>query len=239
MAIDVKLFPDALICAIDDWQAGSGDKQRKAQTLRETSAHLPAAYRENPACTYRQMRANFQLAIGVGVDAMPDAVSSWTTSLDVAKHFREHDKDRKKVLMIFGRRPAQEDVILNLNAVYANPDFLDTVEAAEIRLGRQFKGIARWENTQQEVVLDETVVGNDNIISIGAFRQFSDVVPMIGERDPNAPSDDDIYHQLIGKPAYEHFWTSPESAQNGIRNAAEKIQKYLKDKNVWPEGLPE
>ncbi len=238
MVVNSDLFTDALIQAIDDWQSGPRDKQAKAQALKSTSSHLPQSYRNVPDCAYRQLRVNAKLGVGMATNAMPDAVSSWTTSLQVAKRFREHDLDCEKVMMIFARHPLPADVILNLNSVYANPDFMDTVKAAETRLKCEFKGIARWQNTQQEIILEETIVGKDDIISIGAFRQLSDVVPTIGERDPNAPSEDEIYRELIGKPTDEHFWTSPESAAEGARKAAQKCRAFLKRKRLWPEDLP-
>jgi hypothetical protein len=160
-------------------------------------------------------------------------VSSWTTSLEVAKQFRQEDQDRKKVMMIFARRPTPGDVIIDLNTVYADNDFLETVHATAVRLKKAFRGIDRWRNTQEEVVLNETIIGNDEIVSLGAFRQLSDVVPLIGAREPGAPSEDQIYRET-GTRSDRHFWTSPESADTGIRNAAESIRKFLAKKRLWP-----
>ena len=128
-----------MIDAIDDWQAGSRDKKRKAERLITVSKHLPANYRTPPRQVFRQVRANAQLGIGIAVDAIPDFVSSWTTSLKIAQRFRESDQDRTKVLMIFRRRPAEGDVILDLNAVYADPDFMVTVRAVAARLQEELQ----------------------------------------------------------------------------------------------------
>lgn len=227
MAIRTDLYPDDLIRAINDWQAGSKDKERKTRKLREASRQLPARYREAPEVVYRQVRANAELAVGVAMDAIPDEVSSWTTSKDIAQRFREHDLDREKVLMIFARHPTRDDIILNLNAIYADAEFMVTVEAAEARLNRQFSAIRKWKGSQQEVVLEETVVGNDEIVALGAFRRLDDAVPMIGDRDPSAPSDDEIFLKLTGRRTDEHFWVPPDSAGDGVRNAAEKIRACL------------
>lgn len=239
MPVRTDLFPDGLIRAIDNWQAGSKDKARKARRLRDWSCELPAHYRAAPARAFRQVRVNTQLGIGVAVGAIPEAVSSWTTSMEVARRFREEDQDRDKVMMIFARHPTPLDVILNLNAIFADPDFLETVAATSARLGRQFAGIERWQGTQQEVVLKETTIENDEIVSIGAFRQLTNVVPAIGRRDPKAPSDDEIFRILTGRRQDEHFWTSPESATNGVRNAAYRVQEFLVEKRLWPNQLPQ
>ena len=37
-----------------------------------------------------------------------------------------------------------------------------------------------------EVVLEETIIANDEIVSLGAFRQLSDVLPTIGTPDPES-----------------------------------------------------
>ena len=231
------IYTDDLINAIDDWQAGSKDKSRKAKRLIEASEHLPAIYRAAPPEVFRQVRTNAQIGIGVALDAIPEFVSSWTTSLDLAQRFRESDGDREKVLMIFRRQPATGDLILDLNVIYADPDFMETVRATAKRLGRSFKGIDKWLGSQNEVVLRETVIGNDEIVSLGALRQLSDVVPEIGPRDATALSDAEIFQKLTGKLPTQHFWTPLASANGGIRNAAGRIQEYLKYKSWWPDEL--
>ena len=57
------------------------------------------------------------------------------------------------------------------------------------------------------------------------------------ERNPAAPSDEQILKELTGKLPTEHFWTSRVSAARGARARAERIQVYLKDKQLWPEGV--
>ncbi|MBY0562431.1 hypothetical protein [Hyphomicrobium sp.] len=139
--------------------------------------------------------------------------------------------------MIFRCQPAAGDIILDLKAVYADPDFMETLRATAERLGRTYKGIDQWDGSQKEMVLRETVIGNDKIVSLGAFRELSDVVPPIGQRDPAAPSDAAILKELTGTAVTEHFWTSPTSAQAGIRNVAERMQAHPKHKGLWPEEL--
>jgi hypothetical protein len=175
------------------------------------------------------------MAVGV----LPEAISSWTTSRQVAERFRQEDLDREKVLMIFARHPASDDIIIDLSAVYADPDFMDTVRATSVRLDRTFRGIERWQDTQKEVVLKETTIANDEIVSLGAFRQLSDIVPLLGTRGPDAPSDEQLFKTLTGKAVDEHFWTSPESAATGVRNVANRVQAFLAKKRLWPSKLPD
>jgi len=234
MASRSDVYTDELIEAIDDWQASAKNKAHKAERLIAASKQLPNRYRYVPPEVFRQLRANAPLAIGMAFDATPDFISSWTTSIEVAKHFRESDQDRTKTLMIFRRRPAAGDIILNLNGVYADPDFMDTVHDAEKRLGRKFKGIEKWRNSQCEVVLNETVMGNDDIISLGAFRDLTAVVPTIGT--PQV-TETEVRNKLGLPQTDQHFWTSTESAANGVKNAAERIRAFLKDKRLWPDGL--
>jgi hypothetical protein len=193
MPVRSELYPTGLIQAIDRWQAGSKDKARKARRLREWSRHLPPDYRAPPSNAFRQVRVNALLGIGMAVGALPEAISSWTTSLQLAERFRQEDLDREKVLMIFARHPAPDDIIIDLNAVYADPAFMETVRATSERLDKTFRGIERWQDTQNEVVLKETTIANDEIVSLGAFRQLSDIVPLLGTRDPDAPSDAQLF----------------------------------------------
>src|SRR5262245_4123421 len=132
------VYPECLIRAIDDWQAGSRDKARKARRLKARSRHLPDAYRAVPKAVFRQVRVNYLLAIGIAIDATPEAISSWTTSEEVAMRFREDDQDRSKIMVIFRRRPAANDIILNLNTVYADAGFMKAVRATSQRLKHTF-----------------------------------------------------------------------------------------------------
>src|ERR1700739_4762641 len=227
MTIRSDLYPEGLIRAIDRWQAGSKDKARKARMLRDWSRHLPPQYRALPTTVFRQVRVNVRFGVGITVGVFPESISSWTISRQIAQRFRQEDRDREKVLMIFARHPAADDIIINLSALYADPDFMETVRATGARLDTTFRGIERWQRSQEEVVLKETTIANDEIVSLGAFRQLNDVVPLLGTRDPNAPSDEQILKELPGKAVDEHFWTSPESAATGVRNVASRVQALL------------
>jgi hypothetical protein len=237
MTIRSDIYPEGLIRAIDRWQAGSKDKARKARMLWDWSRHLPPQYRALPTTVFRQVRVNARLGIGMAVGVFLESISSWTTSHQVAQRFRQEDGDREKVLMIFARHPAADDIIINLNALYADPDFMETVRATSARLDKTFRGIERWKGSQEEVVLKETTIANDEIVSLGAFRQISDVVPLVGTRDPNAPSDEQIFRELTGKTVDEHFWTSRESAATGVRNVADRVHAFLAEKRLWPNDL--
>ena len=238
MAVRTDVFPDGLIAAIDGWQSGSRNKAPKARRLQKWARHLPSKYRALNDTVFRQMRINTQLGIGIAFGAIPERISSWTTSLEIAQRFRESDQDREKVMIIFARRPSKENIILNLNAVYGDGDFLDTVNAAAAQLKKRFPGIERWHATQKEMVLDETILKNDEIVSLGAFRQLNDVVPLLGTPDPTAPADNEILALLTGTTSDEHFWTSPESASNGVRQLAQRTHEYLANKRLWPTELP-
>lgn len=237
MTVNSDLYPEGLIRAIDRWQAGSRDKARKARRLWDWSRHLPPEYRAPPIRVFRQVRVNALFGIDMAVGALPEAISSWTISRQVAERFRQEDLDREKVLMIFARHPTADDIIINLRALYTDPDFMETVRATGAQLGKTFRGIERWQGSQDEVVLRETTIANDEIVSLGAFRQLNNIVPLLGTRDPNAPTDEQIFKELTGKAADEHFWTSPESAATGVSNVANRVQALLAEKRLWPNDL--
>lgn len=231
----LDLFTPQLIKAIDNWQAGSSGKARKARRLREFSRHLPVSYRSPVPIVFRQMRGNFRHTIGIAAGFIPDAISSWTSSLQVAQTLGEDHVDPSKVMLIFTRRPSHHEIILNLNDIYSDPDFMDTVDVVERHLGKRFdKGIRCWSNTQHELVLRETDIANDQIEFIGAFRRLSDVVPTIGQRDPAAPSDEAIFKELTGRRTNQHFWVARHGAQASILRVAQRAQEYLAERRIWP-----
>jgi hypothetical protein len=98
---------------------------------------------------FRQVRVNALFGIGMAVGALPEAISSWTISRRVAERFRQEDRDREKVLMIFARHPAADDIIINFRALYTDPDFMETVRATGARLDKTFPGIERWQGAKK------------------------------------------------------------------------------------------
>jgi hypothetical protein len=136
-------------------------------------------------------------------------------------------------MVIFARIPKSKDVILNLNVVYRDPDFLFMVREAEERLQRKFSALAKWGNDQHEVILEGTIIENDQIVSVGAYRKLIDAIPIIGTPSHDTPSEDEIMKRLTGKTESEHFWTSSESAQTAVANTARKIREALASRALW------
>lgn len=160
-------------------------------------------------------------------EAVAEGVSSWTSDVEVAKRLGEQTFDPEKVLLIYARSPAPSDVILNLDAVYADPEFLLAVKEAEQAGLNLSRGIREYMDRQHEIVLDERDMRNDEVVFIGAYRGIADVVPLIGERAADAMSDDEIFRELTGKGSKELTWAPQTSAEVALRNYVDRARQLL------------
>lgn len=220
-------FSADLIRAINQWQRGMEDKAKKLCNLISASSVLPDAYKRVDQLLYRQVRLYADLPREFILDEMQQDGSAWTLSRDVAKTFRQNSNDRQKIMFLFEKDPSDCEVILNLDALYSDPDFLKEVERLEAAENTRFKGIRAWEGSQREIVLHPTTVSYGEIVAFGAFRCLGDVVPLIGPRDPSAPSDNEIMRELVGASEEEHFWTDIGNAEGVVTRVLENVRGAL------------
>jgi hypothetical protein len=134
----VGLFSRDLIQAISDWQRGGSSKQKaKGERLKQEAASLPDEFRQCPLCCFRQISlekgALWKLADQL---ELPESISAWTLTLDVAQSFK-------------GGVPPQGWQ----GAIFAvHPPAGSVVETNKRQVSGYQDGIGRYGNSQREVV---------------------------------------------------------------------------------------
>lgn len=172
-------FDLSLLQAISDWQRGSTPK--RAQALKVASATLPEKYRAYGISCFRQIA----LPKGgvwdlIGEDNLPEKISSWTTSLEVAEAFKsgvppEGQGYQGVILCVF---PHPENVIINLSKLFQEPGFTNALDQNKASITGYQDGAGRFANSQSEVVLEIATVTQQDIYSMGGhsspFEQLID-----------------------------------------------------------------
>lgn len=165
-------FDLPLLQAISDWQRGGDEKQsrRRAAALKVACASLPDEYKMSSLVCYRQIALPPEGVWAlIGDNCLPEKISSWTSSIEVAKAFKGGVPNSGQgfqgtILYLF---PSPGSVIVNLERLYRNPDFVTAMERNSARIGGYSDGAGRWRNSQFEVVLEIDTVTPEDVFSLG------------------------------------------------------------------------
>ncbi len=178
------VFERSLLQAISDWQRGGDARQNRKRgiALKDACASLPRKYRSSALCCFRQIA----LPKGgvwdlIGEDRLSEKISSWTTSIEVAKRIKGGVPPQHQGYqgVIFCLRPKCEDVIINLAELYRAPSFKAALEHNKASITGCHEGAGRYANDQSEVVLEIAAVTQQDIYSMGGysspFEQLVDI----------------------------------------------------------------
>jgi hypothetical protein len=162
-------FKLSLLQAVSDWQRSSTEK--RAAALKEQCASLPAKFRTSVKRCYRQvgLTKGFVWDL-IADDCLREKVSSWTLSYPVAITFKNgvppQGSDYQGVIVAI-ERPASAQIIVNINQLYKDRDFLAAMEANKASITRYAEGAGRYKGSQQEIVIEMDTVSKSQIRSLG------------------------------------------------------------------------
>lgn len=176
-------FTRRLIKAVDDWQAGSVGKAKKATAIRNAldasplNAYFTAC---DDLCFRRSVLVKAAVSTLYFEFHVPEETSSWTTRVTVAAKFKGGPPSTPDPGVIFAHQPAAGEVVLNLERLFEHPEFkrsVDQWESAGLNVSR---GIRRYWSGQHEVVMEVPRVGHDEIYAWGGDSSDSAKVGALG-----------------------------------------------------------
>jgi hypothetical protein len=176
-----ELFSLSLLQAISDWQIGGDPKVawRRGQTLERECANLPIEFKSVPsACFRRMVLGKGSIWNLLGEQALSEKISSWTFDLDVAKTFKEGVPPPGQGMqgLIFERRPRQDEIIVNLWALFRDADFQATIEKHKNSIKHFDKGMGKYGDAQCEIVLKVEVLAQEHIYSLGGHSSSAEEI---------------------------------------------------------------
>ena len=235
-----NLFPLSLLQAVSDWQRGGDANQniKRGQKLKEASGHLPDEFRTCSLCCFRQM----SLPKGgvwslIGEDRLPEKISSWTPDLEVAMRLKGGVPPEGQGYqgVIFCLLPPPGSVIIDLQALYRDQDFVAALEQNKQSIVGYYDGAGRYGSTQSEVVLEVAAVTQQDIYSLGGHSSpFDDLVEYAAKLIFGRPATDVERDALMLK--VDHIrqeagpmWLRPEATQRVLTNThphAERLRDF-------------
>lgn len=177
-------FDLPILQAVSDWQRGGDAKQnrRRGDALKAACQSLPAQYRASQLCCFRQIA----LPKGgvrnlVGDDKLTEKISSWTTNIEIAKGFKggvppDGQGYQGVILCVY---PKPGNIIVNLSNLYREPSFTEALQQAKHDVVGYHDGAGRFDNTQDEIVLEIASVTQEDIYSLGGHSSpFEELIDM-------------------------------------------------------------
>jgi hypothetical protein len=207
-----------LLQAVNDWQRGGDHNQkvRRGNALKAACLSLPTQYRQPPALCYRQEShkedRTWQLLID---NELPETIAAWSLSLDVVQTFKGGIPPPDQRGIIFQIAPEPDQVIANIAALYADPEFLETAQARKLEISGYYSGIGDYGNAQQEVVLELGSLDRATIHLYGGFAGTLDQLITEFEAQQGRPPDTQelaLIQSFVGQPR----WLSPEGTFGAV-----------------------
>ena len=163
-----------LLQTINDWQCGGDAKQkeRRGKRLKELALQLDVKFRSCSAVCYRQIALPKGGVWNLLVkNQLSETISAWTTDPLLAKGFKGGvpPKNQGWQGVIFSVKTKEENIILNLNALYSDAVFLEAVEIHKSKIINFAKGIGQYQNTQSEIIIELEQLDLAQVHALGGY----------------------------------------------------------------------
>lgn len=217
-----------LLKAIGEWQNGWGEDA--ARRLAVTDRLREAIAREDlpevaMRCTEICYRKRFLVPNNPqnGGDLKPlllqgaveEGVASWTTDLSFAKEFKEETR-LNSVSAVFAHAPAKNEVLLNVKALWGDPEFAAAVAAYADSNGEYAAALRNFRALQSEVILDAPLLVDEVEAFCGRISEFIHLCDIAGLATEE--QQDDFWRRMVQADTFpgDARWLDRKGAQRVI-----------------------
>jgi hypothetical protein len=225
------MFPDTLLCAIGAWQRGWREDQNLRESLslelQAEAQALPRKFREVNSSVYRKRFIHKgELEALILNDKRDEGIASWTTNRAFAERFKDLSKPGAVSGVIFRHFPTDDEIILNIEALWQDSNFIAAANAYRNSDGINADALFNFADTQGEVVLRVPLRATEIIAFTGASSPFDDLCDQAGIPDSKR---DKLFRELTEAGVYpgEYQYTSEEAAQRIISNTIKKTHEKI------------
>ncbi|WP_288128595.1 hypothetical protein [Thiomonas sp.] len=225
------MFDDRLLDALGAWQNGwKEDQTRKeglARELEQAVQNLPTQFRSvSGPCYRKRFIYKGELVDVIWNDERDEGIASWTVDIAFAERFKGLVRPGAVSGAILEHRPEAAEVVVNVAALWAEPEFAAAVDTYSSRGGIHAKALLNFKDSQGEVVLKSPIRGSEIIALTGVSSPFDDLCDRAG-----IPEDkrEKIFGELLKGGVYpgEATYTTRQGAQNAIANTIRRIEEKL------------
>ncbi len=227
---DTSLYSIEFLQAVNDWQIGgdSNMKKKRGDALSELVKDKYEKFKTTDRECYRRivLTKKYVWKLGENLE-LEESISAWTFSSNVAKSFKGGPTREERIAVIFKIKPPTECIIINLDLLYKNSDFLKAIESNKHKIKNFNKGIGKYKNSQNEIILK---IGNISINSIYAFGGFSSSLTDLSEKyfmhEPNRKEKRFIHKRgRFSNRASIPFWITSDAKERTIEFLTSKTEE--------------
>jgi hypothetical protein len=174
-----NMFDLEFLQALNDWQLGGSpvQKRRRGLRLREAAMRLDRVFKRVSLCCFRQVALDKSWVWKLGDTLhLPETISSWTVSPEVAMEFKGGVPPPGWQGVIFAVVPRPEDVVVNLMSLYSDEAFRSACQTSRDRVRRYNEGIGRYGGSQHEVVLEIPSVPITAVHALGGYSSSRETI---------------------------------------------------------------
>jgi hypothetical protein len=169
-----NMFPLELLQAINDWQCtGIGNSKTPiAERLILHSVNLPEKYKQLKSTCYRQVALTGMNSLLLGANMkLPESFSSWTFDKSVAQSFNGGVPavGYQGVIFAIDNNSSDFSVVINLNELFNDSQFLERCEALKGEITSYSTGIGYFKNSESEVILKVDNLKTSQIWAYGGY----------------------------------------------------------------------
>ncbi len=175
-------------------------------------------------------------------DEKHEGVTSWTLDEKFAERFKGLVRDGAVTAAIFARRPTQDEVVLNIAALWAHAGFVSAVESYAKRRGEKADALLNFCSLQGEVVLRAPLRGSEIKWLVGVSSPFDELCDRA-----NIPENqrDELFRRMlrdgakIGEPRYTPHGGAQRVLKRIITSFYAKLEKLKEEGALNATDIPE
>lgn len=223
------MFTLELLQAISDWQRGGDTKQKlkRGNALKEVAKKLPNKYKSISNECYRQIALDGSSIWNIGTQyKLRETISSWTTSLEIAKKFKGGVPPIGYQGAIFKVSPINNlEVIINLNELFNCIDFKEFLELNKRKIRDYDKGTERYGNSQQELVISVEYLNLDSLFAWGGYSGSENQLAELYFGHPANNQEIELFQDLMRLAGLEcgPYWLTNKEA---VMRVSEKLKYH-------------
>lgn len=234
-----QIFSDEFLDALGAWQRGWGQipalRLPLAAAVEHEAAKLPIQFRQCTEPCYRKrflynVPNNGELAPLIWGGRLDEgSATSWTADREIAKNLWGLWRPEAVTGAIFMHVPAPDEVVLNLPALWASPEFVAAATAYRDKGGAQAGPIFNFIGAadQREIILRTPLLRSEIIALSGKGSVFDEVCEQAGIADQAAK--DAAWRDLVAKGIFpeEPTYVLDSRAQHVVGRTLARLMQRL------------
>lgn len=227
------IFSDDLLRILGAWQKGWKEDQairlQLAEELKWITQSLPVEFKQVTQQCYRKRFLHsgelFEIIMG---DEKDEGLTSWTICKKYAENFKGLQKPNAVSAAIFEHTPEEQEVVLNVCALWQSSSFVSAAEEYKQKNGKNSEAIFHFKASQGEVILSSPLKGSEIVALTGASSPFDELCERIGIPETER---DEYFKKLIDLEQYPEVlrYTSKEGTRRVIQNTIDIMNAKIEE----------